>query len=198
MPDAPPRPLRLVDGLELPPEQRAVLRPGEIMLDRQGIRRRLPRWFLQVPGWEAALETNLTPRFRVWEFLNVDVREHPIQRMEWPRYVPLGIGLLAAALEVLRSTVGTFVYISTNGGYRSPAHRLSVYASPHCWGTAVNLYRIGDDFLNNKRTISRYGNLVRELNPACWARPYGYGPGETYDHLHLDLGFTVITPHGGG
>jgi hypothetical protein len=191
-------PLRVVDGLELDRAHRAVLRPGELMEERDGRRRRLPRWFLEVPSWEAALETDLSPHFKVWEFLNVDVREHALQRMEWPRYLPLAVGLLAATLEVLRDAAGTYVHIAANGGYRSPAHRLTKYAGPHVWGTAANIYRIGDDWLDDQRTINRYSKLARSLSPSVWARPYGHDMGETDDHLHLDVGFAVVAPHGGG
>lgn len=198
MPDRGTHPLRVVDGLELDREHRAVLRPGELMEGRDGRRRRLPRWFFEVPSWEAALETDLSPHFKVWEFLNVDVREHPLQRMEWPRYLPLAVGLLAASLEVLRDAVGTYVHIAANGGYRSPAHRLTTHAGPHVWGTAANIYRIGDDWLDDERTITRYSRQARGLSPSVWARPYGHDVGETDDHLHLDVGFAVVAPHGGG
>lgn len=191
-------PLRVVDGMDLSPEHRAVLRPCELLKGRDGRSRRLPRWFLEVPSWEAALETDLSPHFKVWEFLNVDVREHELQRLQWPRYLPLAVGLLAATLEVLRAEVGTYLHVAANGGYRSPAHRLTEHASPHCWGTAANLYRIGDDWLDDERTITRYSRMARRLSPALWARPYGHGVGETDDHLHLDVGFVVVAPHGGG
>lgn len=198
MADRGAHPLRVVDGLELQRAHRAVLRPGKWMEERSGRRRRLPRWFFEVPSWEAALETDLSPHFRVWEFLNVDVREHRLQRMEWPRYLPLAVGLLAATLEMLRDEVGTYVHIAANGGYRSPAHRLSTYAGPHVWGTAANVYRIGDDWLDNERTINRYSRVARGLSPSIWARPYGHGVGETDDHLHLDVGFALVSPHDGG
>ena len=191
-------PLRVVDGMALDPEVRAILRPGETLPTRDGRLRRLPRWFLEVPTWDAALETDLSPHFKVWEFLNVDVREHALQRMEWPRYLPLAVGLLAATLEVLRDAVGTYVHIAANGGYRSPAHRLTKHAGPHVWGTAANIYRIGDDWLDDQRTITRYSRLARSLSPGVWARPYGHDVGETDDHLHLDVGFAVVAPHGGG
>jgi hypothetical protein len=198
MPERTPHPLRVVDGLELGEAHRAVLRPGELMAGRDGRRRRLPRWFFEVPSWEVALESELSPHFKVWEFLNVDVRENALQRMEWPRYLPLGVGVLAAVLEVLRQKVDTYVHIAANGGYRSPSHRLSTHAGPHLWGTAANIYRIGDDWLDDERTITRYSQLVRGLSPAVWVRPYGQGVGETDDHLHLDVGYAAVAPHGGG
>lgn len=188
-------PLRVVDGVTLAPEYQALLRPGDLVTGPDGRRRRLPRWFFEVHSWEVALEADLAPHFRVWEFLNVDVREHELHRLRWPRYLPLAVGALAAVLEVLRAEVGTYVHIAANGGYRSPAHRISEGASPHSWGTAVNLYRIGDDWLDDERTITKYAKLARSLSPVVWTRPYGHAPGETDDHLHLDLGFTVVAPH---
>jgi hypothetical protein len=187
--------LRVVDGITLPPEYRSLLRPGALVVGTDGRRRRLPRWFFEVPSWDAALDADLSPNFKVWEFLNVDVREHELHRLRWPRYLPLAVGALAAVLEVFRSEVGTYVHVAANGGYRSPAHRLSEGASPHCWGTAVNLYRIGDDWLDDERTITRYGRLASSLSPVVWSRPYGHARGESDDHLHLDIGFTVVAPH---
>lgn len=198
MPERARHSLRVVDGMELSAEHRAILRPAELVQDRDGRRRRLPRWFLEVPTWDAALETDLSPHFKVWEFLNVDVREHELQRMHWPRYLPLAVGLLASMLEVLRQKVDTYVHIAANGGYRSPSHRLTRHAGPHVWGTAANIYRIGDDWLDDERTINRYSRLVRGLSPAVWVRPYGHDVGETDDHLHLDIGYAVVAPHTGG
>jgi hypothetical protein len=195
VPERGAHPLRIVDGVTLPPEYRELLRPGALVSGADGRRRRLPRWFFEVPSWEAALQTSLAPHFRVWEFLNVDVREHELHRLRWPRYLPLAVGALAAVLEVLREAVGTYVHVAANGGYRSPAHRLSEGASPHSWGTAANLYRIGDDWLDDERVIERYATLVRSLSPVVWTRPYGHARGQTDDHLHLDLGFTVVAPH---
>lgn len=194
MSDAPT--LRVVDGLALPRETQRVLRPGKLLTGRDGTRRRLPRFFYEVPSWEVALEADLAPHFKVWEFMNVDVREHRMQRLEWPRYLPLAVGVLAAALEMLRAEAGTYVHIAANGGYRTPAHRLTAYASTHCWGTAVNLYRVGDDWLDDEKEIVRYGALARSLSPAFHAQPFGHGVGGTDDHLHLDLGYVTVDPHG--
>jgi hypothetical protein len=150
-----------------------------------------------VPSWDVALEAELSPHFKVWEFLNVDVREHPLQRLEWPRYLPLAVGVLATALEVLRQKVDTYVHVAANGGYRSPSHRLGRHAGPHAWGTAANLYRIGDDWLDDERTITRYARLARGVGPALWVRPFGHGVGETDDHLHVDVGYARVAPHDG-
>lgn len=41
--------LRVVDGLHLHTELREALRPAEVLYDRQGTPRRLPRWYYEVP-----------------------------------------------------------------------------------------------------------------------------------------------------
>jgi hypothetical protein len=189
-------PLQVVDGARLGDELRRILRPGELMRGRDGRLRRLPRFFYRVPTWDVALEAELSPNFEVWEFLNVDVRETERLRSGWPRYLPCAVSLLASYLELFRREVGTYVHISANGGYRSPAHRLSTHASTHCWGTAANLYRVGDDWLDDEKTIAKYARVARRLMPGLYVRPYGGGVGQADDHLHLDLGWTVVVPHG--
>lgn len=186
--------LRLVDGRTLPEEYRTVLRPGEIMRDQDGRARRLPRYFYEIPTWEAAMKTQLTPHFGLWELIDVDVREAEVMRT-FPRYVPCAIALLATHLEVFREAVGTVVRIAANGGYRSPGHQLSPAATPHCWGTAANIYRIGDELMDEGERIEKYGELARSLLPGIWTRAYGPGEGFVYDHVHLDLGFAAVVPH---
>jgi hypothetical protein len=190
--------LKVVDGLKLSETARRVLRPGELVRGRDGYTRRLPRWFYQVPSWEVALETSLTPHFKLWEFIDIDFREHKMLRAERLRYVPLAVTTLAAAMEAFRQEVNTYVLISANGGYRSPAHQLSRDASVHCWGAAVHLYRVGDDWLDNDATITRYAEVASRVFPAFRALPYGAGPGKNEDHLHLDLGYVTVVPHGKG
>jgi hypothetical protein len=187
-------PLRLVDARSLKEPYRKALRPGEMMRDREGRGRRLPRYFYEIPSWETALETQLTPHFGLWELIDVDVRETDAMRT-FPRYVPCAIALLATHLEVFREEVGTVVRIAANGGYRSPGHRLSRVATPHCWGTAANIYRIGDDLMDERERIEKYNELARKLLPGVWARPFGAGEGLAYDHVHLDLGFATVVPH---
>lgn len=189
----PEPPLPLVDGTALPEPYRRMLRPGGTMRDEDGVRHALPRWFLRIDSWQTALDATLTPHFAAWEFIGVDVREAPPGR-SFPRYVPCAVLLLAAALELFRLEVGTFVHIAANGGYRSPAHRLTRGASRHCWGTAANIYRIGDCFLDSRQEIERFAALARRVIPGVWVRPYGSGPGEADDHLHLDLGYSTYEP----
>lgn len=193
MPERDGVPLRLVDGLELDREYRDALRPGELVKDRNGRLRRLPRFFYEVESWRQARDVRLAPHFMVAEFLDVDVREaEPLRR--FPRYVPCAITLLATHLEMLRLAVGTFVFISANGGYRSPAHRLLRYATPHCWGTGADLYRIGDTYLHDREVIEKYSRIAAEVSPAFHTLPFGHGVGEVDDHVHLDLGFVVQVP----
>lgn len=186
-------PLPLVLAHDLPPEVRRVLRPAEALQDRAGVARVLPWSFLRVDAWSQALETPLTAHFKLWELIGVDVREAPAMRT-FPRYVPCALVLLANALELFRLEVGTYVHVAANGGYRSPGHGLSRHASRHCWGTAANIYRIGDTYLDTREAIEQYAAIARRVIPGVWVRPYGQGDGEADDHLHIDLGYTVFDP----
>ena len=186
-------PLPLVLAGDLSPELRKVLRPGETMQDRAGRARALPSAFLRVDSWQQALDTPASEHFKMWELIGVDVREAPLART-FPRYVPCAILLLAAALELFRVEVGTYVHVAANGGYRSPGHALSRDASRHCWGTAANIYRIGDTWLDTREEIEKYATIARRVIPGVWVRPYGEKLGEADDHLHLDLGYTVFDP----
>ena len=186
-------PLPVVDGLQLGEKHRRALCPDEILQDRQGRGRRLPRFFYEVDSWQTAQKIQLTEHFSLWEFLTVDVREvEPLRT--FPRYVPCAVTSLAAHLELLREAAGTFVHISANGGYRSPKHALTDGASTHCWGTAANIYRIGDDYLDSQDKIERYARLVDRKLPGIWTRPYGNEKGTADDHLHIDLGYMVVVP----
>ncbi|HWK89069.1 MAG TPA: hypothetical protein VNP72_03715 [Longimicrobium sp.] len=188
--------IRVVDGLKLPPGYREVLRPGEPVRCRDGRVRRLPRYFYEFSSWDEAKATDLAPDFRAWELLDVDVREHALLRMDGPRYLPLAAALLAGQLQLLRERAGTLVHVSANGGYRSPSHRLSDEPTPHNWGAAANLYRVGDDWLDSEAAITEYGRKARELSPLFRVLPYGRTAGQTDDHLHLDVGFVTVVPHG--
>jgi hypothetical protein len=186
-------PLPLVLADDLPREVRQVLRPGERLLDRSGIARVLPSSFMRVESWGQALETALTPHFKLWEFIGVDVREAPAAR-SFPRHVPCALLLLAAGLELFRLEVGTYVHVAANGGYRSPSHGLTRHASRHCWGTAANIFRIGDTDLDTREQIEKYAAIARRVIPGAWTRPFGHADGEANDHLHIDIGYTVFNP----
>jgi hypothetical protein len=186
-------PLNVVDGLRLDKPLRDALMPGRTVLDDAGHERKLPRYFYEIPTWNAAMELQLSPSFALWEFIQTDVREAAPLR-GFPRYVPCAITLTALGLERFREAVGTYVHIAANGGYRSPRHAQSGNASPHSWGTAVNIYRIGDVDLDDREAIERYAALARQELPGVWTRPFGVLRGQTDDHLHLDFGFVVSSP----
>jgi len=189
-------PLPLVLADDLPPELRQVLQPGETLRDRSGAARVLPSSFLRVDSWEQARDTLLTPHFSLWELIGVDVREAPLLR-SFPRHVPCALVLLAAGLELFRLEVGSPVHVAANGGYRSPGHALSRHASRHCWGTAANIYRIGDTYLDTREEIEKYAAIARRVIPGVWVRPFGQDDGEADDHLHVDIGYTVFDPVNG-
>lgn len=185
--------MRIVDALGLERRLREVLRPAELVPDRHGRLRRLPRFFYEVESWERAEEIELAPHFCMAEFIDVDVREHPEQR-GFPRYVPCAVTVLAGHLELFRQAVGAKVFVAANGGYRTPRHELSRYATPHTWGAAANIYRIGDTYLADREQIDKYNDVATGLSAAFRTRPFGPGVGQVDDHLHLDIGFITEVP----
>ena len=191
------RDLPVVDGLGLSAELRELLRPDEPVADRAGRVHRLPRFFYEVRSWSQATELGLTTHVRLSELLIVDCREAPRLLEEFPHYVPCAVTLLARLLEDFRTRVGASVYIAANGGYRSPSHRLSTPANPHNWAAAADIYRIGDTFLNTQAAIEKYAVLARDTAPEINVFPYGHQPGESDDHLHIDLGYIHLVPPSG-
>jgi Peptidase M15 len=185
---------RAIDGLKLPAEHRALLRPGEAKSNSRGNVHHLPRFFYEVASWQKAHEIQLAPHFRLTELMTVDCREAELLLREFPHYVPCAIALLARFLEDFRREVDAPVFVSANGGYRSPAHQIGGAKSIHAWGTAADIYRVGDTFLDDAKSIERYGAIAASLSPAVLVRPFGSGAGENDDHLHLDLGFLTLTP----
>jgi hypothetical protein len=188
--------MKVVDGLTLSPEHRALLRPGEMLAVTADETHRLPRFFYEIESWQHAKETKLTPHFTLSELITVDCRETDLLLQAFPHYVPCAVTVLARYLEDFRAQVEGPVCVAVNGGYRSPAHRLSGRPSAHLWATAANIYRIGDTWLDSQKSIERYARLAESLGPEVFARPYGPAPGETDDHLHFDLGYLLSTPRG--
>ena len=186
--------LRPIDGLRLSEEYRALLRPGENGAGANGTVHRLPRFFYEIGSWDEAHEIRLAPHFTLAELMLVDCREARPLLSQFPHYVPCAIGLLAIVLENFRREVDAPVFISANGGYRSPAHHIGRGKSIHCWGTAANIYRIGDSFLSDAKSIEKYGTIAASLGPVVFVRRFGFRRGETDDHLHIDLGFARLTP----
>ncbi len=188
--------LHAVDGFDLPQEYRVLLRPGEAETDFQGNVHRLPRFFYQIGSWQDAHEIRLAPHFTLAELMLVDCREARLLLNQFPHYVPCAIVLLARFLEDFRREVDAPVFISANGGYRSPAHQIGGAKSIHAWGTAADIYRVGDTFLDDPKSIERYGAIAASLSPALFVRPFGPERGQTNDHLHIDLGLVSLTPRG--
>jgi len=188
-------PLPIVDGLTLSPQHRELLNPGGLLVGRDGETHRLPRYFYEVDSWDRALQTELSPHFGLWEFMDVDVRE-PAELRTFPRYVPCAVSMLASALETFRLEVGVPVRIMANGAYRSPSHGATTGGSPHCWGTAADLYQIGSDYLDTPQRIERYSSILRRVLPFARIRPTGEAITATDDHLHVDLGYVTVVPRG--
>lgn len=185
--------LPIVDARTLDAERRAALRPGETVADESGRRRRLPTHFYEVASWQLAREVELAPNFGLWEFMDVDLHES-IALRTYPRYVPCAVLLLASTLSLLRQQLKQPIWIAANGGYRSPSHGRAREGSTHCWGTAVDIYRVGDDWLDSQSAIERMSQAAVRAVPAFWARPYGETEGACDDHVHLDLGFATLVP----
>jgi hypothetical protein len=186
--------LRAIDGLNLPDEYRTLLRPGQAETDFLGNMHHLPRFFYEIGSWQEAQEVRLAQHFTLAELMLVDCREARLLLNQFPHYVPCAIVLLARFLEDFRRDVDAPVFISANGGYRSPAHQIGGAKSIHAWGTAVNIHRVGDTFLSDAKSIEKYGGIAASLSPAALVRPFGLERGKTDDHLHIDLGFVSLTP----
>ncbi len=188
-------PLRIVDGRRLEKRYRDALMPGGVLADSQGQAHALPRYFYEVPSWDVAVNLQLSEHFALWEFMHTDVHEAPPLRM-FPRYVPCAITLMALGLEQFRAAVREYVHIAANGGYRSPGHALTVHATPHAWGTAVNIYKVGDTLLDERESLEYYAGIAYKSMPGIYVRPFGTRPGFTDDHLHLDFGYVIAVPRG--
>ena len=186
--------LRPIDGIHLAEEYRALLRPGESEGETDGTVHHLPRFFSEIGSWQEAHEIGLAPHFTLAELMLVDCREARLLLSQFPHYVPCAILLLARFLEDFRREVDAPVFISANGGYRSPAHQIGGAKSIHAWGTAANIYRVGDTFLSDAKFIGKYRAVAASLSPAISVRAFGREEGQTNDHLHIDLGFTSLTP----
>ena len=188
--------LKVVDAFDLDDELRTILRPGEMLKDAQQRRHRLPRYFYEIPSHQFATKTYLTPHFGINEFILSDLKEHP-RLQQWPRYIPCAIRTLAFYLEQFRAAAGASVHIAVNGGYRSPAHKMSaeVSASTHMWGTGADIYRIGSTILKTKDAIEKYNAIAEDLSDDITVLHYGHTTGtEVDDHLHFDLGYLTNIP----
>src|SRR5881392_1209855 len=172
--------LKVVDAFDLDDELRALLRPGEMLRDEHGRRHRLPRYFYEIPSHEDATQIRLTHHFGINEFILVDLRESP-RLQQFPRYVPCAVRMLAFFLEQFRAAAGGSVHIAVNGGYRSPSHKMSEAATPHMWGTAADIYRIGSTILKTKGSIEKYNEIAEDLSDEVHVLPYGHLTGLSAD-----------------
>src|SRR5437016_2282391 len=186
--------IKVVDAFDLDDELRSLLKPGEMMRDAQGRRHRLPRYFYEIPNHEAAVSIRLTPHFGLNEFVLVDLREAP-RLQEFPRYIPCAVRVLAFYLEQFRAAAGGSVHITVNGGYRSPAHKMAYGATPHMWGTAADVYRIGTAILKTQELIDKFNDVAEQLSDDITTYAYGHVTGSTADdHVHIDLGYITVIP----
>lgn len=185
--------LKIVDAFDLEPELRALLRPNEMATGKAGRQHRLPRYFYEIPSHERAREVRLTAHFGLNEFMLVDLKEAQLVR-NYPRYVPCAVRLLAFYLERLREAVGQPIHLAVNGGYRSPVHKLAVGITPHMWGTAADLFRIGTTLLNTRDAIDKYNRIAEDVSDDLWVMPYGHEIGSADDHIHVDLGYISLVP----
>jgi hypothetical protein len=189
-----PQSIKVVDAFDLDDELRTLLKPGGMVLDAEKRRHRLPRYFYEIPNHEAAVSIRLTHHFGLNEFILVDLKEEP-RLQEFPRYVPCAVRVLAFYLEQFRKDAGASVHIAVNGGYRSPSHKLSLNGTPHMWGTAADIYRIGTTILKGKETIEKYNDIAEDSSDDLHVLPYGHVNGlNADDHVHLDLGYITVIP----
>jgi hypothetical protein len=186
--------LKVVDAFDLDDEVRSALKPGEMVRDAEGRRHRLPRYFYEILSHDVAMRTRLTPHFGLNEFILSDLRESS-RLHQWPRYIPCAVRILAFYLEQFRSAVGASVHIAVNGGYRSPAHKLSQNATAHMWGTAADIYRIGSTILRTREQIEKFNELAEDVSEEIRVLPYGHVTGQNADdHVHIDLGYITLIP----
>ena len=186
--------LKVVDAFDLDDELRTILKPGEMIRDAQGRRHRLPRYFYEVPDHEFATQYRLTPHFGINEFILTDLKEAP-RLQDFPKYIPCAVRILAFYLEQFRVAAGASVHIAVNGGYRSPSHKMSANASPHMWGTAADVYKIGGLIMKTKDAIEKFNDIAEDLSEDVSVLPYGHITGiNADDHVHIDLGYITLIP----
>jgi len=186
--------LKVVDAFDLDDELRSILKPGEMIRDALGRRHRLPRYFYEVPDHDFAMSYRITTHFGLNEFILSDLKE-AARLQSFPKYIPCAVRVLAFYLEQFRLAAGASVHIAVNGGYRSPGHKMSADASPHMWGSAADVYRIGGTILKTKEAIGKYNDIAEDLSEDVSVLPYGHVTGNNADdHVHLDLGYITLIP----
>lgn len=186
--------MKIVDAFSLSPEHRELLRPDEERSAPHGTHR-LPRYFYEIGSWEEAKQTQLTVHFTLAELITVDCREADLLLRQFPHYVPCAVAILARYLESFRQRAEGPVFVSVNGGYRSPAHQIATGGrTPHNWAAAADIYRVGETYLDSQAAIEKYTRVAQGIGGEVYVKPYGHGRGETDDHLHFDLGFVTLVP----
>jgi hypothetical protein len=145
---------------------------------------------------EEAQETKLTLHFSLAELITVDSREADLLVAGVPALCASArIAILARYLESFRQRVEAPVFVSVNGGYRSPAHRLVPGDAARTTGpAAADIYRVGDTYLDTQSAIEKYAKVAEGIGEEVYVKPYGHDAGQTDDHLHLDLGFVTLVP----
>jgi hypothetical protein len=184
----------IIDATTLPASHRELLRPDEAARIPGGASVRLPRFFYRIESWAQARETKLTSHFTLSELMAVDCREARPLLQRFPHYVPCTVSLLARYLETFRERCEAPVFIAVNGGYRSPAHAFSAETSLHPWCTAADVYRVGDAWLDDEKTIDRYAKIAGSIGQEVSVAPYGHGEGKADDHLHVEIGLIHWAP----
>ena len=169
----------------------ALLRPGEVVADALRRQHTLPRFLRdQIVG--AGQSHALAPHF-IAELITVDCREARCcsKSFRTTCRARFRSSALSGSVSPARRCAG---FIAANGGYRSPAHAFCQPPDPHAWATAANIYRVGDHWLDDREAIEKYARLAEAVAPEFFAKPFGFGPDETDDHLHLDLGYVTFVP----
>src|SRR3989442_10872177 len=151
--------MRAIDAFNLPAEYRALLRPAEAETDFRGNVHLLPRFFYEIGSWEEAHEIRFAPHFTLAELMLVDCREARLLLSEFPHYVPCAIVLLARLLEDFRREVDAPVFISANGGHRSPAHQIGGAKKIHDPGETAGALSGCDNFLGNAKRLEDTGGI---------------------------------------
>jgi hypothetical protein len=194
--------MKIVDGLSLPKPQRDCLRPGDLLQDGCGETHRLPRFFYEVPSWDEAKQFKLTVNFTLAELILVDCRESRALFRHPPLYVPCAVTVLGRYLQEFRNRVEAPGLRQRE--WRLPIARASMGSQPARWsrqrsslGGGRRIF-IGSVTPGSMRRspIERHARIAQGIGPEVFVRSFGCGAGETDDHLHLDLGFVTLMPHG--
>ena len=169
-------PLKVIDGMRLPPRTRELLRPGERAKDRQGRAHVLPRFFLEIRSWEEAKKRQVTPHFTYSELMLVDCREADTLLNTFPHYVPCAVQVLAQYLERFREKVEAPVYVATNGGIARPRTAARPRRRPRTAGDAPPISIGSATFTSTMRRASRdTGESPRRLGPRLPRSPMAMG-----------------------